>query len=112
MADILKAQEDSSAPSSRRSEHRSPSRIPADQALALLRDVANRADVDRTEHLAPDARRRRASIIRYEPTGVVAGVGAYNNPPLPRLQVLHRTCGRLHVGLPAGSLTPLTAALR
>ena len=81
--------------------------------LALLRDVANRADVDRTKRLVPDARPPASeSIIRYEPAGVVAGIGAYNNP---LLYLVSKCCAAMAAGCTAvylpSSLTPLTALL-
>jgi aldehyde dehydrogenase (NAD+) len=82
-----------------------------DGPLAMLRDVASRADLDRTERLAPDTRTPASeSIIRYEPIGVVAGIGAYNNP---LLYLVSKCCAALAVGCTAvylpSSLTPLTA---
>jgi aldehyde dehydrogenase (NAD+) len=84
-----------------------------DGPLAMLRDVANRADVDRTERLVPDVRPPASeSIIRYEPIGVVAGIGAYNNP---LLYLVSKCCAAMAVGCTAvylpSSLTPLTALL-
>jgi aldehyde dehydrogenase (NAD+)/betaine-aldehyde dehydrogenase len=81
--------------------------------LAMLRDVAARADVDRTERLASDARPPASeSVIRYEPIGVVAGIGAYNNP---LLYLISKCCAALTAGCTAvylpSSLTPLTALL-
>ena len=52
-----------------------------DGPLAMLRDVAARADVDWSYRLARDERAPASeSLVRYEPVGVVAGIGAYNNP--------------------------------
>lgn len=81
--------------------------------LAMLRDIANRADVDRTERLLPDARPPESeSIVRYVPAGVVAGIGAYNNP---LLYLVSKCCAALAAGCSAiympSSLTPLTALL-
>jgi aldehyde dehydrogenase (NAD+) len=81
--------------------------------LAMLRDVASRADVDRTERLSPDARPPASeSIIRHQPAGVVAGIGAYNNP---LLYLVSKCCAALAAGCTAvylpSSLTPLTALL-
>lgn len=51
--------------------------------LGLMRDIARRALTDRTVELTPDDRPPASrSIIRYEPVGVVAAIGAYNNPLL------------------------------
>jgi len=84
-----------------------------DGPLAMLRDVANRADVDRTERLSPDPRPPTSeSVIRYEPIGVIAGIGAYNNP---LLYLVSKCCAALAAGCSAiylpSSLTPLTALL-
>jgi aldehyde dehydrogenase (NAD+) len=81
--------------------------------LAMLRDVASRADVDRTERLSPDTRPSASeSIVRYEAVGVVAGIGAYNNP---LLYLVSKCCAALAAGCTAvylpSSLTPLTALL-
>ena len=84
-----------------------------DGPLAMLRDVASRADLERTERLVSDVRTPRSeSLIRYEPTGVVAGIGAYNNP---LLYLVSKCCAALAAGCTAvylpSSLTPLTALL-
>lgn len=84
-----------------------------DGPLAMLRDVARRADVERTERLARDERSPASeSLIRHEPTGVVAGIGAYNNP---LLYLVSKCCAALAAGCTAiylpSSLTPLTALL-
>jgi aldehyde dehydrogenase (NAD+) len=84
-----------------------------DGPLAMLRDVAGRADVDRTEHLPADDRAPASrSLVRYEPVGVVAGIGAYNNP---LLYLVSKCCAALAAGCTAvylpSSLTPLTALL-
>lgn len=84
-----------------------------DGPLAMLRDVASRADLDRTEWLVPDTRAPASqSMIRYEPTGAVAGIGAYNNP---LLYLVSKCCAALAAGCTAvylpSSLTPLTALL-
>jgi aldehyde dehydrogenase (NAD+)/betaine-aldehyde dehydrogenase len=81
--------------------------------LAMLRDVTDRADVDRTVRLAADARSPASeSLVRYEPTGVVAGIGAYNNP---LLYLVSKCCAALAAGCTAvympSALTPLTALL-
>jgi aldehyde dehydrogenase (NAD+) len=84
-----------------------------DGPLAMLRDVAQRADVHRSEQLARDERPPASeSLIRYEPVGVVAGIGAYNNP---LLYLVSKCCAALAAGCTAiyvpSSLTPLTALL-
>lgn len=81
--------------------------------LALLREVVNGADVDRIERLRPDSRPPASeSIVRYEPTGVVAGIGAYNNP---LLYLVSKCCAAIAAGCTAiylpSSLTPLSALL-
>jgi aldehyde dehydrogenase (NAD+)/betaine-aldehyde dehydrogenase len=51
--------------------------------LDMFRDIAERATADRTRRLGVDSRTPASeSIIRYEPVGVVAAIGAYNNPLL------------------------------
>jgi aldehyde dehydrogenase (NAD+) len=87
--------------------------LQVDGPLAMLRDVAGRADVDRTEHLPADDRTPASqSLVRYEPVGVVAGIGAYNNP---LLYLVSKCCAALAAGCTAvylpSSLTPLTALL-
>lgn len=84
-----------------------------DGPLNMLRDVAERADVDRTERLPADQRVPASeSMIRFEPTGVVAGIGAYNNP---LLYLVSKCCAALAAGCTAvylpSALTPLTALL-
>ncbi len=84
-----------------------------DGPLAMLRDVAARADVDWSYRLARDERPPASeSLIRYEPVGVVAGIGAYNNP---LLYLVSKCCAALAAGCTAiylpSSLTPLTALL-
>ena len=84
-----------------------------DGPLAMLRDVAARADVDWSYRLARDERAPASeSLIRYEPVGVVAGIGAYNNP---LLYLVSKCCAALAAGCTAiylpSSLTPLTALL-
>jgi len=81
--------------------------------IDMLRDIAGRADRDRTRHLPRDERAPASeSMIRYEPVGVVAGIGAYNNP---LLYVVSKCCAALAAGCTAiympSSLTPLTALL-
>jgi aldehyde dehydrogenase (NAD+)/betaine-aldehyde dehydrogenase len=63
--------------------------------------------------LASDGRApASASLIRYEPVGVVGGIGAYNNP---LLYLVSKCCAALATGCTAiylpSSLTPLTALL-
>ncbi len=87
--------------------------LQVDGPLAMLRDIALRADVDRTEQLVPDTRAPASeSLIRCEPVGVVAGIGAYNNP---LLYLVSKCCAALAAGCTAiylpSSLTPLTALL-
>jgi len=49
----------------------------------MLRFFAERTAVDRTRLLGRDLRAPQSeSLIRYEPIGVVAGIGAYNSPLL------------------------------
>jgi aldehyde dehydrogenase (NAD+)/betaine-aldehyde dehydrogenase len=51
--------------------------------IEMLRYYAGRAAVDRTRSLGPNWRAPASeSIIRSEPVGVVAAIGAYNNPLL------------------------------
>lgn len=82
-----------------------------DGPIAMLRDIAKRANVDRTVRLPDDERApASSSVIRYEPVGVVAGIGAYNNP---LLYLVSKCCAALAAGCTAvylpSSLTPLTA---
>lgn len=52
-------------------------------SVAMMRYFAELAVLDRTRRLGPDGKiPPTESIIRYEPTGVVAGIGAYNYPLL------------------------------
>lgn len=81
--------------------------------LELLRDIAERAATDRTRHLGRDMRAPASeSIIRYEPVGVVAAIGAYNNPLLYMASkaVAAMAAGCTVVFCPS-SLAPLTALL-
>jgi aldehyde dehydrogenase (NAD+)/betaine-aldehyde dehydrogenase len=82
-----------------------------DGPIDMLRDIAKRASVDRTVRLPNDERApASASMIRYEPVGVVAGIGAYNNP---LLYLVSKCCAAMAAGCTAvylpSSLTPLTA---
>jgi aldehyde dehydrogenase (NAD+) len=82
-----------------------------DGPIDMLRDIAKRANADRTVRLPNDARApASASMIRYEPVGVVAGIGAYNNP---LLYLVSKCCAALAAGCTAvylpSPLTPLTA---
>lgn len=84
-----------------------------DGPLDMLRDIAARADQDWTRRLAPDTRApASASLVRYAPVGVVAGIGAYNNP---LLYLVSKCCAALAAGCTAvylpSSLTPLSALL-
>jgi len=49
--------------------------------VAMIRDLAMRTKLDRTRALGPDGKVPSSeSIVKYEPVGVVAGIGAYNYP--------------------------------
>ncbi len=81
--------------------------------LDMLRDIAERATVDRTRHLGVDNRAPASeSLIRYEPVGVVAAIGAYNNP---LLYLASKAGAALVAGCTAvfcpSALAPLTALL-
>jgi aldehyde dehydrogenase (NAD+) len=81
--------------------------------LDMFRDIAERATTDRTRRLGVDTRSPASeSIIRYEPVGVVAAIGAYNNP---LLYLASKAGAALATGCTAvfcpSALTPLTALL-
>lgn len=81
--------------------------------LDMLRDIAERATIDRTRHLGIDTRVPASeSIIRYEPVGVVAAIGAYNNP---LLYIASKAAAALAAGCTVvfcpSALAPLTALL-
>jgi aldehyde dehydrogenase (NAD+) len=53
------------------------------EPISMLRYFADRAVVDRTRHLGVSQQEPRSdAVVRYEPTGVVAAVTAYNYPLL------------------------------
>lgn len=84
-----------------------------DGPIDMLRYFAARTDLGRPRELGIDSRPPASnSVIRYEAVGVVAGIGAYNNP---LLYLVSKSCAALAAGctsvfLPS-SLTPLTALL-
>jgi aldehyde dehydrogenase (NAD+) len=81
--------------------------------LDMFRDIAERAPTDRTRRLGVDTRTPASeSIIRYEPVGVVAAIGAYNNP---LLYLASKAGAALAAGCTTvfcpSALAPLTALL-
>ncbi len=81
--------------------------------LDMLRYYAGRAGADRTRSLGQDLRAPASeSIIRTEPIGVVAAIGAYNNP---LLYIASKAGAALAAGCTAvvlpSPLTPLAALL-
>lgn len=65
-------------------------------AVAVMRHFADLAVLDRTRRLGPDGKTPPTeSIIRYEPTGVVAGIGAYN---YPLIFIASKAVGAMAVG--------------
>src|SRR5271170_4979453 len=82
-----------------------------DTPVKLLRFLADQTFLDRSRQLGRDSRAPFSeSVIRYEPIGVVAGIGAYNNP---LLYIASKSCAAYAAGcssvfLPS-ALTPLSA---
>lgn len=84
-----------------------------DGPVDMLRFFASRTDAAYQRALGIDERAPRSeSVIHYEPAGVAAGIGAYNNP---LLYIVSKACVAMAVGCTAvfipSSLTPLTALL-
>lgn len=84
-----------------------------DGPVDMLRFFASRTDAAHMRSLGVDERAPRSeSVIHYEPAGVAAGIGAYNNP---LLYIVSKACAAMAVGCTAvfvpSSLTPLTALL-
>jgi aldehyde dehydrogenase (NAD+)/betaine-aldehyde dehydrogenase len=85
--------------------------LQVDTPVKLLRFLADQTHLDRSRHLGRDSMPPVSeSVIRYEPVGVVAGIGAYNNP---LLYIASKCCAAYAVGcasvfLPS-ALTPLAA---
>jgi aldehyde dehydrogenase (NAD+) len=64
--------------------------------ISMLRDLARRTGLDRTRSIGRDERMPQSeSLIRYEPVGVVAGVGAYN---YPLMFVVSKACTAMAAG--------------
>lgn len=81
--------------------------------INMMRYFAERTGVDRTRPLGRDPRTPQSeSIVRYEPIGVVGGIGAYNSPLLflvsKAIAALAAGCTAVYTPSP---LTPLATLM-